>query len=177
MNVINPLSWDFIGFLCKPRNISLCSLLYSLNCKFFLYLSLYLYISLASPSMLRIPWIQLGLDPGKGPFPCLVGKGIPAFQSRLKIRKSQRETREELQGSCHNSKRPQRPNPLQIYLIPLKWRDCHPNNRLKQSWQELQPWAPQEKATDPYVNSTGSLTLLLELERKADLHVSTRDEA
>ena len=31
--------------------------------------------------------------------------------------------------------------------------------------------------TDPYVNSTVSLTLLLELERKADLHISIRDEA
>ena len=119
MNGINPLSWDFIGFLCKPRNISLCSLLYSLNCKFFPYLSLYLHISLASLSMLQTPWIQPELDHGKGPFPCFVGKGIPAFQSRLKIRKSQRESREELQGSCHNSKRPRRPNPLQIYLIPL----------------------------------------------------------
>ena len=37
--------------------------------------------------------------------------------------------------------------------------------------------APREKATDPYVNPTGSLTLLLQLERKADVHVSTRDEA
>ena len=37
--------------------------------------------------------------------------------------------------------------------------------------------APREKATDPYVNTTGSLTLLFQLERKANLHVSTRDEA
>ena len=39
------------------------------------------------------------------------------------------------------------------------------------------PVAPREKATDPYVNSTGSLTLLLKLERKADLHVSTQNKA
>ena len=39
------------------------------------------------------------------------------------------------------------------------------------------PVAPWEKAIDPYVNSTGSLTLLFQLERKADLHVSTPDEA
>ena len=39
------------------------------------------------------------------------------------------------------------------------------------------PLAPREKATDPYVNSTGSLTLLLQLGSKADLHVSTGDEA
>ena len=133
VNGINPLSWDFIGFLCKPRNISLCSLLYSLNFKFFLYLSLYLYISLASLSMLWTPWIQPELGPGKGPFPCFVGKVIPAFQSQLKRRKSQRETREEIQGSCHNSKRFRRPNQLQIYLITLQWHDYHPDNRLKQS--------------------------------------------
>ena len=35
------------------------------------------------------------------------------------------------------------------------------------------PVAPREKATDPYVNLTGSLTLLFQLERRANLHVST----
>ena len=39
------------------------------------------------------------------------------------------------------------------------------------------PVATQEKATNPYVNSTGNVTLLFQLERKADLQVSTRDEA
>ena len=36
--------------------------------------------------------------------------------------------------------------------------------------------APGEKATDPYVNSAGSMTLLFQLERKVALHVSTRVE-
>ena len=36
------------------------------------------------------------------------------------------------------------------------------------------PGEPREKATEPYVNSTGSLTLLLQHGRKVDLHVSTR---
>ena len=40
----------------------------------------------------------------EGPFPCFVGRGIPAFPSHLKRRWSELETREELQGSCHNSK-------------------------------------------------------------------------
>ena len=31
--------------------------------------------------------MQLGKDPGKGPFPCLVGKGIQAFPSHLKGRR------------------------------------------------------------------------------------------
>ena len=39
------------------------------------------------------------------------------------------------------------------------------------------PEAPREKATDPYVNLTGSLRLLLQIESKADLHVCTLDEA
>ena len=39
------------------------------------------------------------------------------------------------------------------------------------------PVAPRKKATDHYVNSTASLTLPLQLKRKAELHVSTRDEA
>ena len=37
------------------------------------------------------------------------------------------------------------------------------------------PVAPREKATDPYVKLTGRLELLLQLERKADLHVSTQE--
>ena len=67
--------WGFIGFLHKPRNISLFSLLYSLNWKYFLYLSIYLYISLASLSTLRIPWIQPGLDPSSFHF----REGEPGF--------------------------------------------------------------------------------------------------
>ena len=55
----------------------------------------------------------------EGPHPCFVGKGIPSFPLHLKRRRSQFETREELQGSCHNSKRLQCPNPLHIHLIPL----------------------------------------------------------
>ena len=45
-------------------------------------------------------------SPNEGPFPCFVGKGIPAFSSHLKGRWSALESREELQGSCHHSKRP-----------------------------------------------------------------------
>ena len=104
---------------CVNQGMSASSLLYSLNCKFFPYLSLYLYISLPLPSMLRIPWNQPGLDPGKGTFPSFIRKGILVFPLQLKRRRSQREAREELQGSCHNSKRTRSKNPLQISLIPL----------------------------------------------------------
>ena len=35
---------------------------------------------------------------------------------------------------------------------------------------------PPGNATDPYINATGSMTLLLKLGRKADVHDPTRDE-
>ena len=44
--------WGFIGFLRKPRNISLFSLLYFLNCKI-LSLSLSLFLSVANAVLLR----------------------------------------------------------------------------------------------------------------------------
>ena len=47
------------------------------------------------------------------------GKGIPAFSSKLKGRRSQSVSREELQGSCHHSKTPLGSNPLQTLLIPV----------------------------------------------------------
>ena len=55
----------------------------------------------------------------EGPYPCFVGKGIPAFPMHLKRRWSQLDTREKRQGSCHHSKRPQCLNLLQIHLTPL----------------------------------------------------------
>ena len=53
------------------------------------------------------------------PFHCLVRKEIPAFFWHLKRKWSHLETQEDLQASCNNSKRPRRPNPLQIHLTPL----------------------------------------------------------
>ena len=35
---------------------------------------------------------------------------------------------------------------------------------------------PLAKATDPYIQATRSVTLLLQLERKADVHAPTQDE-
>ena len=88
----------------------------------------------------RVP-TQLRKSPGfpsssrdEGPFNCFVGKGIPAFLSHLKRRRSQLEPREELQGSCHNPKRPRCPNALKIQLTPLHRLDSHPEDRLKTPW-------------------------------------------
>ena len=42
-------------------------------------------------------------------------------------------------------------------------------------WESL-VYKPRVKATDPYINSTGSVTLLLQLGRKSDVNTPTRDE-
>ena len=103
---------------------------------------------------------------------------MPAFPTHLKRKWSQFESWKKLQGSCHHSKRP-------IY-VPIHsrytWFPCtdstvSPSIDAKHDGMCDNAVAPRKKATDPYVNSTGSLTLLLQLEREADFHVSTRDEA
>ena len=45
----------------------------------------------------------------------------------------------------------------------------------KASWESL-VGKPQGKATDPLIHAKGSVTLLLQLERKALVHAPTRDE-
>ena len=60
VNDVSPLSWDFIGFLCKPRTISLFLSSVFLSSTFFPYLSLN---QSPTPSLL-----QVSLDPaGAGP--------------------------------------------------------------------------------------------------------------
>ena len=55
----------------------------------------------------------------ESPFPCFIRKGILAFPLHLKRRRSQLETREELERSCHNSVITPCPNPIHINMIPL----------------------------------------------------------
>ena len=45
----------------------------------------------------------------------------------------------------------------------------------KASWESL-VGKPRGKATDPLIHAKGSVTLLLQLERKAHVHAPTRDE-
>ena len=91
------------------------------------------------------------------PFQCFVGKGIPAFPSHLKRRRSQINTREELQCSCHLYKRPRFPNALQIHLTPLK--------------------LPRRTPFGMTQNTMAGVTALWHLERKPPIPMSTRQEA
>ena len=70
---------------------------------------------------------------------------------------------------------------LQTHSLVLSWIACTDSTvtpRIYSKHEERcdSPAAPQAKALDPYVNSTGSLTPVLHLERKAEFHVSTWDE-
>ena len=54
-----------------------------------------------------------------------------------------------------------------------RWHVGQPSG--KASWESL-VGKPRGKATDPLMSSKGSVTLLLELGRKAHVHVPTRDK-
>ena len=121
--------------------------------------------------------------PERSPFPCFVRKGSPALPLQLKEWWSKLDTREELQGSCHHFQRPQCPNALQIHLTPLQDSTVTPRTDSKHNGGYDSPEALQKKATDPYVNMTGSQTLFsgewtcMSLhETRPDSPVETREE-
>ena len=77
-------------------------------------------------------------------------------------------------------------SPFQRNLFSLHCLDFHAEDRLTPWWHLGTPcgkatWEslvvkPQGKATDPLIDAKGSVTLLLQLGRKAHVHVPTRDE-
>ena len=77
-------------------------------------------------------------------------------------------------------------SPFQGNLFSLHCLDFQAEDRLPPRWQVGQPcgkasWEslvgePQGKGTDPLVQAKGSLTLLLQLGRKAHVHAPTLDE-
>ena len=122
----------------------------------------------------------------EGSFPCVVGKEFPAFPSHLNWRRSPQERREELQGRATFPESPRCLNPFQGNLFSLHCLDFQAEDRLIPRWHVGQPsgkasWEslmgkPRGKAPDPLIHAKGSVTLLLQLGRKAHLHAPTRDE-
>ena len=119
-------------------------------------------------------------------FPCVVRKEFPEFPSHLKRRRSPQERREELQGRATIPRVPQMSKSIQgkpvfpalsrlsaeDQLTP-RWHVGQPCG--KASWESLEG-KPQGKDTDPLIHSPGSVTMLLNLGRKAHEHAPTRDE-
>ena len=122
----------------------------------------------------------------EGSFPCLVGKEFLAFPSHLTRRRSPQERREELQGRATIPRSPRCLSPFQGNLFSLHCLDFQAEDRLTPWWHVEQPcgkasWEslvgkPRGKAPDPLILANGSVTLLLQLGRKAHVHAPTRDE-
>ena len=135
------------------------------------------------------------LDREEGSFPCVVGREFLAFPSHLKRRHSPQERREELQGCVTIPRVPQMsqsiPGKTVFPALPslssrgsthtgvargtALWESLEGKPRGKASWESLLG-KPRRIATDPLMHSTGSVPLLLQLGRKAHVHVPTRDE-
>ena len=118
----------------------------------------------------------------KGSFPCLVGKAFLAFPSHLKRRCSPQERREELQRRATIPRVPQMSQsipeePVFPALPRLSRRGSTPTTVARGTalWESL-VGKPRGKATDPMIDTTGSVTLLLQLGRKAHVHAPSRDE-
>ena len=113
----------------------------------------------------------------EGSFPCVVRKEFPAFPSHLKRRRSPQERREELQGRATIPSVPQMSQSIPGKPVSLHCLDFEAEDPLKPWWHVGQPCGkPRGKATDPLIYAMGSVTLLLQLERKAHLQAPTRDE-
>ena len=118
----------------------------------------------------------------EGSFPCVVGKVFPAFPSHLKRRRSPQERREELQGRATIPRVPQMSQsiPGKPVFPALPGRSSRGSTHTTVArgtalWESL-VGKPRGKATDPLIYAKGSMTVLLQLGRKAHVHAPTRDE-
>ena len=122
----------------------------------------------------------------EGSFPCVVGKEFLAFPSHVKRRRSPQERREELQDQAPFPESPRYLGPFQAKLFSLHCLDFQAEDQLTPRWHVGQPsgeasWEryvgkPRGKATDPLIHANGSVTLLLQLGRKAHVHAPTREK-
>ena len=119
-------------------------------------------------------------------FPCVVRKEFPEFPSHLKRRRSPQERREELQGRATIPRVPQMSKSIQGKPVFPALSRLSAEDQLTPRWHVGQPcgkasWEslvgkPRRKAPDPLIHAKGSVTLLLQLGRKAHVHAPTRDE-
>ena len=122
----------------------------------------------------------------EGSFPCVVGKEFPAFPSHLKRSCSPQERREELQGRVTIPRVPQMtqsiPGKTLFPALPRISSRVSTNTTVARGTALLESLEgklvgnPRGKATDPLIHAMGSVTLLLNLGRKAHVQAPTRDE-
>ena len=119
-------------------------------------------------------------------FPCVVGKSSRRF---CRISRGGALHRKGERNSRVVPPFPESPrclSPFQENLFFLQKLDFQAEDRVTPRWHVGQPcgtalWEslvgkPRGKATDPLIHAKGSVTLLLQLGRKAHVHAPTRDE-
>ena len=118
----------------------------------------------------------------KGSFPCVFWKEFPAFPSHLKRRRSPQERREEHQGRATIPRVPQMYQSIpEKRVFPAQPRLSSRGSthitvaRGTPLWESL-VGKPRGKVTDPLSHAKERVTLLLLLERKANVHAPTRDK-
>ena len=112
-----------------------------------------------------------------------MGKEFAVFPSHLKRRRSPEEKREELHVRATIARVPQMSQSIPGNLVSLHCLEFQGEDRLTPRWHLRQPcgkasWEnfvgkPRGKATDPLIHVKGSVTLLLQLGRKAHVHAPT----
>ena len=117
-----------------------------------------------------------------GILPCVVGKEFLAFPSHLKRSRSPQERQEELQGRSTIPRVPQMSQsipgkPVSPSLPRFSSRGSTHTTVARGTtlWERL-VGKPRGKAPDPLIHTKGSVTLLLQLGRKAHMHDPTGDE-
>ena len=113
--------------------------------------------------------------------PCVVGKEFPAFPSHLKRRHSPQERREELQGRATIPTVPQMSQSIpRKPVFPALPRFSSRGRTHHGSTWDSPVGKPRGKAKrdshNLLIHVKGRMTLLLELGRKSQVHVTTRDE-
>ena len=116
----------------------------------------------------------------------MIEKEFWAFPPHLKRMRFTQERRKEHHRRVTKPRVLHCLSPFQRNLFSMHCFDFHAKDRLqprghmgqtcgKASWESL-VGKPPGKATDPLINATGSVTLLLPIGRKAHLHDPIRDE-
>ena len=122
----------------------------------------------------------------EGSFPCVVWKEFPAFPSHLKRRRSPQKGERNSRIVPPFPESPRCLSPFQGNLFSLHCLDFQAEDRLtprchvgqpcgKASWESL-VGKPRGKAPDPLILANRSVTLLLQLGRKAHVHAPTREQ-
>ena len=122
----------------------------------------------------------------EGSFPCVVGNEFPAFPSHPRRWRAPQERREELQGRATIPRVPQMsqsiPGKPVFPAVPRRSSRGSTHTTVVSGtalWQSLVGRPSGKalgKATDPLIHAKGSVTLLLQLGRKAHVHAPHRDE-